>query len=46
MPSAGEIDAMSKTMKPVVDEWLAKSPRNQELYKLVEAELVKVRAGR
>ena len=46
MPSAAEIDAMSKTMKPVVDEWLAKSPRNQELYKMVEAELVKVRAGR
>ena len=45
-PSQAEIDAMSKTMKPVVDEWLAKSPRNQELYKLVEAELVKVRAGK
>ena len=45
-PSAAEIDAMSKTMQPVVDEWLAKSPRNQELYKLVETELARVRAGK
>ena len=37
---------MGKLMKPVVDEWLAKTPRNQELYKLVEAELGKVRAGK
>ncbi len=45
-PNQAEIDAMGKLMKPVVDEWLAKSPRNQELLKLVEAELVKVRAGK
>lgn len=45
-PNQAEIDAMGKLMKPVVDEWLAKTPRNQELYKLVEAELVKVRAGK
>ncbi len=45
-PSQAEIDAMGKMMKPVVDEWLAKSPRNQELYKLVEAEVAKVRAGK
>ena len=45
-PSPAEIETMSQMMKPVVDEWLARSPRNQELFKLVEGELVKVRAGR
>lgn len=46
MPSPAELDAMQKLMKPVVDEWLAKSPRNQELLRLVEAEVAKVRTGK
>ncbi|MFN0160142.1 MAG: TRAP transporter substrate-binding protein [Burkholderiales bacterium] len=46
MPSPADLDAMQKTMKPVVDEWLAKAPRNQELFKLVEAEIARVRGGK
>jgi TRAP-type C4-dicarboxylate transport system substrate-binding protein len=46
MPSAAELDAMQRMMKPVVDEWIAKSPRNQELFKLVEAEITRIRGGR
>jgi len=46
MPSAADLDAMQKTMKPVVDEWLAKAPRHQELFKLVEAEIARVRGGK
>jgi TRAP-type C4-dicarboxylate transport system substrate-binding protein len=46
MPSQADLDGMQKMMKPVIDEWLAKAPRNQELHKVVEAEIAKVRSGK
>ena len=41
-----ELDATQQVFRSVINEWTAKSPRNQELYKLVEAEIAKSRAGR
>ena len=45
-PSQAELDATQQVFRSVINEWTAKSPRNQELYKLVEAEIAKSRAGR
>ena len=45
-PSQAELDATQKVFMSVINEWTAKSPRNQELYKVVEAEIAKSRAGR
>jgi len=45
-PSQAELDATQKVFRSVINEWTAKSPRNQELYKVVEAEIAKSRAGR
>ena len=46
MPTQADLNAMQPAFKSVVDSWLAKSPRNKELYALVEAEIANVRAGR
>lgn len=45
-PNQAELDATQAQLKSVVTEWTAKSPRNAELLKIVEAETGKVRAGR
>ena len=45
-PSEAELATTRAMYQPVVTEWAAKSARNQELLKLVEAEIAKVRAGR
>ncbi|MEO7402334.1 MAG: TRAP transporter substrate-binding protein DctP, partial [Burkholderiales bacterium] len=45
-PPQAELDATAATLKPVVTEWAAKSPRNQELLRSVEAELAKIRGGK
>jgi TRAP-type transport system periplasmic protein len=42
-PPQAELDATAAALKPVVAEWGAKSPRNQELLQLVESEIAKVR---
>ena len=45
-PSDAELAQTRSLFEPVITEWVGKSPRNQELLKLVEAEIAKVRAGR
>lgn len=45
-PSQAELDAAQQVFRSVINEWTAKSPRNQELLKVVEAEIAKARAGR
>ena len=46
LPTQAERDAMQPAFKSVIDTWVAKSPRHRELLALVEAEIVKVHAGR
>ncbi len=46
MPNQSELDAMQPAFKSVTEAWIAKSPRNKELYALVQAEIAAVRAGR
>lgn len=46
IPSQADLNAMQPAFKSVIDGWLAKSPRNRELYAMVEAEIANVRAGR
>ena len=45
-PNQAELDATQAQLKAVITEWTAKAPRNAELLRLVEAELVNIRAGR
>jgi TRAP-type C4-dicarboxylate transport system substrate-binding protein len=45
-PSDAELAQTRTLFQPVITEWAAKSPRNQELLKLVEGEIARVRAGR
>jgi TRAP-type transport system periplasmic protein len=44
-PSPAELDAAQDLFKPVYDDFLAKNPRNPELFKAVHAEIAKLRAG-
>ena len=46
IPSQSELDTAAKVYKAVVDDWLAKTPRNSELLKTVETEIAKLRADR
>lgn len=46
IPAQADLNAMQPAFKSVIDAWLNKSPRNKELYALVEAEIANVRAGR
>ena len=45
-PSDAELAAARTAYQPVIAEWAAKTPRNAELLKAVEAEIAKVRSGR
>ncbi len=45
-PSDAELAAARTAYQPVIAEWAARSPRNAELLKAVEAEIAKVRSGR
>ena len=45
-PAQSDAEAAQQVYKAVINEWTAKSARNMELYKIVEAEVAKVRAGR
>jgi TRAP-type transport system periplasmic protein len=45
-PNQAELDATQAQLKSVITEWTAKSPRNAELLRLVEAEIAKVRGGK
>lgn len=46
MPSAADSAAANKAFEPVIASWVAKSPRNAELYKAVRTEIDNVRAGK
>lgn len=45
-PSAIDIEAAQKAFEPVTSAWVKKSPHHAELYKVMQAELEKVRAQR
>ena len=45
-PSDAELAAARTAYQPVIAEWAARTPRNAELLKVVEAEIAKVRSGR
>ena len=45
-PSDAELAAARTAYQPVITEWAARTPRNAELLKVVEAEIAKVRSGR
>lgn len=45
-PSDSELAAARTAYQPVIAEWAARTPRNAELLKVVEAEIAKVRSGR
>ncbi len=42
-PPQAEIDAAAKAFQPVIDQWLARDPRNQRTLDAVKAELAKLR---
>jgi TRAP-type C4-dicarboxylate transport system substrate-binding protein len=46
VPNEAEFAAIQTQFKPVIQEWAGRSPRNQELLKLLEQEIALVRAGR
>jgi TRAP-type C4-dicarboxylate transport system substrate-binding protein len=45
-PSAADLDTAHLVFKSVTDEWIARSPRNLELFRNVEAQIAKLRAAR
>lgn len=45
-PSQADLDTAQVAFKKVIEEWLAKDPRNPKLLKVVETEIAKLRATR
>ena len=45
-PSQTDLVRIQAAFKSVIDDWVAKSPRNRELLSMVEAEITKIRATR
>jgi TRAP-type C4-dicarboxylate transport system substrate-binding protein len=45
-PSSSDLDIAHVAFKAMIDEWIAESPRNLELFHTVEAEIAKFRAAR
>lgn len=45
VPNDSEVAAAQAQFRPVIQEWSGRSPRNQELLKLLEQEIAQVRAG-
>ncbi len=45
-PSPADLEAARKAFEPVTAAWVAKSPRNAELYKRVKAEIDQVRGNK
>jgi hypothetical protein len=45
-PSQSDLDTAQLAFKSVIDEWIAKSPRNRAQFKIVETEIGKLGAAR
>jgi TRAP-type C4-dicarboxylate transport system substrate-binding protein len=45
-PSSADLDVAHLAFKAITDEWVARSPRNLELFQTVEAQIAKLRAAR
>jgi TRAP-type transport system periplasmic protein len=45
-PSSSDLDIARVAFKAMIDEWIAESPRNLELFHTVKAEIAKFRAAR